>query len=150
VKVLGQAPVTVVGVIVAATPVTRNVEGLGCAGLTVVVADLKTVPAELVALKVYTVDVEGDIAMDPEALTRPMPWSILTELAPVTFHDKFDVPPALIADGLLLKVPITEGWAAGACIVTQLGMRISSVSSDKERNTNFFNEITSKILLLAT
>jgi hypothetical protein len=87
--------------------------GWGDAELTVVVAELVTVPVELVALKVYTVDVAGDIAMEPEALTRPIPWSILTELAPDTFHDRFDVPPGLIVDGLLLKVPITEGWAAG-------------------------------------
>jgi hypothetical protein len=88
--------------------------GWGDAELTVVVAELVTVPVELVALRVYTVDVAGDITMDPEALTRPIPWSILTELAPVTSHDRFVVSPALIADGLLLKVPITEGWAAGA------------------------------------
>jgi len=56
------------------------------------------------------VDEAGSIVILPEALTRPIPWSILTELAPVTFHDRFDVPPGLIADGLLLKVPIT-----GAC-----------------------------------
>jgi hypothetical protein len=50
--------------------------------------------------------------MVPVEFTRPMPWSILTELAPVTFHTRVDVPPGLIADGLLLKVPITEGCAA--------------------------------------
>jgi hypothetical protein len=42
-----------------------------------------------------------------------MPWSILTEFAPVTFHERFDVPPGLIADGLLLKFAITEGVPAG-------------------------------------
>ena len=42
-----------------------------------------------------------------------MPWSILTELAPVTFHDRFDVPPGLIEDGLLLNIPIMEGVPAG-------------------------------------
>jgi len=32
---------------------------------------------------------------------------MLTELAPVTFQDSVDVSPVLIADGLLVKVPIT-------------------------------------------
>jgi hypothetical protein len=52
--------------------------------------------------------------MVPAALTIPIPLSILTELAPVTFHDKIDVPPELIVDGLLLKVPITKGCPSGA------------------------------------
>jgi hypothetical protein len=55
----------------------------------------------------------GVICLIPVALTRPMPWSILTELAPVTFHNRVDVPPELIVDGLLLKVPITEGCPTG-------------------------------------
>ena len=54
-------------------------------------------------------DAVGDTILVPAASTRPIPWSILTELAPVTFHNRVDVPPELIADGLLLKVSITEG-----------------------------------------
>lgn len=41
---------------------------------------------------------------------------MLTELAPVTFHIRVEVPPALIVDGLLLKVPITEGTPDGGVI----------------------------------
>ncbi|MCX6007069.1 MAG: hypothetical protein NTZ34_07400 [Chloroflexi bacterium] len=88
----------------------------GATALTVVTAELVTVPEELVALMVYTVDVAGDIALDPAALTTPIPWSILTVLAPVTSHTRFDVPPGLIVDGLLLKVPITEDVPDGGVV----------------------------------
>ena len=121
----------------------------GDAELTVVNADLVTVPTELVALMVYAVDVAGDTTIVPAPLTWPMPWSILTELAPVTFHNRVDVPPALIADGVLLNSMITGvvptggiGFGAGAGNVKQPGTRISS-SSDKERKTNLFNVVTS-------
>ena len=75
---------------------------------------------------------------------------MLTELAPVTFHNSVDVLPALIVDGLLLKVPITEGVATGgvgfaavAGNLKQPGMRISS-SSDREIKINPFNLFASK------
>lgn len=90
--------------------------GDGDTGLTVVTAELVTVPEELVALMVYTVDVAGDITLLPTALTTPIPLSILTVLAPVTSHTRFDVPPALIVDGLLLKVPITEDVPDGGVV----------------------------------
>jgi hypothetical protein len=85
----------------------------GDAELTIVTAELVTVPEELVALIVYTVDVAGDTSLVPATSTRPIPWSILTESAPVTFHNKVDVPPELIVDGLLLKFPITDGCTTG-------------------------------------
>jgi len=106
-------------------PVTNNVPllvigdgtvaGMTCVGLilTAVTTELVTVPAELVALIVYTVDVAGDIALDPWALTSPIPWSMLTELAPVTFQTRFDVSPGLIVDGPLVKVPITGAVPGG-------------------------------------
>jgi len=112
---LGQGPVKVDGEVLAITLVTENGIGAGGGGaeLTVVVADLVTVPAELVALIVYTVDVAGDTILVPATSTRPIPWSILTDVAPVTFHNRVDVPPGLIVDGVLLKSPITEGCPAG-------------------------------------
>ena len=114
---MGQAPVKVDGSVLAIILVTEN--GIGAGGsaeLTIVVADLVTVPAELVALIVYTVDEAGDTTLVPATSTWPIPWSILTELAPVTFHNRVDVPPELIVDGLLLKVPITEGVPIGGVI----------------------------------
>jgi hypothetical protein len=59
------------------------------------------------------VDVAGEITLIPTALTIPIPWSILTELAPVTFHNKIVVPPVLMVDGLLLNTPITGRVPAG-------------------------------------
>jgi hypothetical protein len=44
--------------------------------------------------------------MVPAAATIPIYWSILTELAPVTFHDRVDVPSVL---RLLLNWVITAG-----------------------------------------
>ena len=120
--------------------------------MTVVTADLVTVPAELVALMVYTVDIAGDTTLVPATSTRPIPWSMLTELAPVTFHNKVDVLPGLIVDGLLLKVPITEGVPTGRVVADgkQPGMRISTNNSDRERQTNLFNVCTSKNMLPVT
>jgi hypothetical protein len=103
VKVLGQAPVKVDGSVFAVTLVTENgIAGVG-AEFTIITADLVTVPIELVALMVYTVDVAGDTTLVPAASTRPIPWSILTDVAPVTFHNRVDVPPESIVDGLLLN-----------------------------------------------
>jgi hypothetical protein len=117
------------------------------------------------------VDAAGDTILVPATLTRPMPWSMLTELAPVTFHNRVEVPPELIADGLLLNSWITEGCPAGeplpefgSNIITegvpnggagfvdwtgnekQPGMRRSS-SSDTEIITDLFNVDTSKNIL---
>ncbi len=78
-----------------------------------VVVGLVTVPAALVALIVYTVDIVGDTTLVPATSTMPIPWSILTELAPVTFHDRVDVSPELIAGGVLLKATITGGIRTG-------------------------------------
>jgi hypothetical protein len=38
---------------------------------------------------------------------------MLAESAPVTFHDRFDVPAELIIDGLLLNSMITGGVPTG-------------------------------------
>jgi hypothetical protein len=100
------------------------------------------VPAELVALIVYTVDVVGDTTLVPATLTCPIPWSILTDVAPVTAQNKIDVSPASIVNGLLLNSMITGGVPAGGAVI-QPGMRISSSSSDRERKTNLFNVVTS-------
>ena len=101
VKVLGQAPLNADGEVLATILVIAKGIGVGGSGteLTVVIAVLVTVPAELVAVMVYTVDAAGDTNLMPVASTRPIPWSILTELAPVTFHNRVDVPPELIVDG---------------------------------------------------
>ena len=73
----------------------------------------------------------------------------------MTFHNKVDVPPALMVDGLLLNAMITGGVPAGVIgfgdgdtNVKQPGMKMSNSSSDKERKVNFCNVVTSKILLL--
>jgi hypothetical protein len=112
---LGQGPLKVDGSVLAVTLVTEN--GIGAGGgrteLTVVNDDLVTVPEALVALMVYTVDIVGDTILVPATSTRPIPWSIFTELAPVTFHNRVVVPPELIADGLLLNSLMTEGCDTG-------------------------------------
>jgi hypothetical protein len=152
VKVLGQAPVKVDGSVLAITLVTVNGTGVvgGSVELTVAIVDLVTVPVELVALMVYTVDVAGDTTLVPATATCPIPWSILTDVAPVTFHNRVDVPPESIVDGLLLNSWITGGVPDGGIvsgdwtgIVIQPWMRISRSTSGKERKTNLFNVCTS-------
>jgi hypothetical protein len=150
VKVLGQAPVKLDGEVLAITLVTANGIGKGSgAELTVVTADLVMVPAELVALIVNTVDVVGDTTLVPATLTCPIPWSILTDVAPVTAQNKIDVSPASIVDGLLLNSMITGGVPTDGT-VKQPGMRNSNNNSDRERKTNLFNVVTSKNMLPAT
>ena len=70
-KVLGQGPVKVDGEVLAITLVTANGIGSGGrgAGMTVITADLLTIPAELVALIVKTVDVAGDTILVPATST---------------------------------------------------------------------------------
>ena len=123
---------------------------VGGAETVIIADDLIAVPVELVAVMVYTVDLAGDTTLVPAISTRPMPWSILTNIAPVTFHTRVDVPPGLIVDGVLLNSPITEGcptggtgFGDGAGTVIQLGMRISNSNSDRETKTNLFNVVTS-------
>ena len=141
----GQAPVD--DSVLAVTLVTENAIGDGGgAELTVVTADSVTVPAELVALMVYTVDVAGDTTLVPATSTCPIPWSILTDVAPVTFHNKVDVPPELIADGLLLKATITGGvtcGGGGGGAIAQPALRTSNDNGSK-RKPNLFNLFTSK------
>jgi hypothetical protein len=147
------------GSVLAMIPITANEVGTGSGGdaeLTIVTVDLVTVPAELVALIVYTVDAAGDNTLVPATATCPIPWSILTDVAPVTFHNRVDVPPESIVDGVLLNSLITEGFptgetrsGAGDVNVLQPCVKISTSNSDRERKTNLFNVITSKNILPA-
>jgi hypothetical protein len=91
------------------------------------------------------VDATGDSTFTPAVLTWPIPWSILTELAPVTSQNKIDFPPALIVDGLLLNSLITGAVVgdAGAGTVIQPGMRTSNNNSDSESKNDLFNVYTS-------
>jgi hypothetical protein len=41
---------------------------------------------------------------------------MLTDVAPVTFHNKVDVPPAFIVAGLLLNAMITGGVPTGGIV----------------------------------
>jgi hypothetical protein len=43
--------------------------------------------------------VDGDIDLLPATATVPMPWSICTVVAPVTFQIRVADSPAIIADG---------------------------------------------------
>ena len=72
----------------------------------------------------------------------------------MTFHNKVDVPPALMVDGLLLNAMITGGVPAGVIgfgdwdtNVIQPGTRMSNSRSENESKVIFFNVVTSKILL---
>jgi hypothetical protein len=57
-----------------------------------------------VAVRVYVLVAEGDTNCVPDAGTTPIPWSIETEVAPSTFHDNVDDPPAKIFLGLAEKL----------------------------------------------
>ena len=61
-------------------------------------------------------DLAGDTSLVPATSTWPIPWSIVTNVAPVTFHNSVDVPPALIVDGLLLNTTITGDGPTGGVV----------------------------------
>ena len=90
--------------------------------------------------------------MIPATLTWPIPWSMLTDVAPVTFHNRVDVPPALMVAGLLLNTTMAGGVPAGGVVVTyrQPGMRINNANTDKERIMSFFKIVTSNNLSSTT
>jgi hypothetical protein len=118
--------------------------------VTTITTDAVTEPALLLAVIVYVVDVFGDTSLVPATSTRPMPWFILTDVAPVTFHNRVDVPSELIADGLLLNAMITGGVPAGVVGVVgwvgnvkQPGITISNNNSAKEKIPNFLILCTS-------
>ncbi|MBN1374832.1 MAG: hypothetical protein JXA01_01615 [Dehalococcoidia bacterium] len=87
-------------------------------GLTTTVVDAVDIPLELTAFMLNEVDLEGDTTRLPETSTWPMPWFILTEVAPLTFHCSVDVPPALMTAGLPLNTIIIGAvsvcWVDGA------------------------------------
>jgi len=49
----------------------------------------------------------------PDAGTLPPPGDSVTEVAPVTFHDRVELPPALMLVGLAVKALITGGVTGG-------------------------------------
>jgi hypothetical protein len=60
-------------------------------------------PAELVAVKVYTVVEPGITTLLPVRATLPIPWSILTVVAPETLQLSIDDSPAVMVGGLAPK-----------------------------------------------
>jgi len=52
------------------------------------------VPSDPVAISVYVVVLPGDTTMAPDDETSPLPWSMLTFVAPVTFQTSFADSPA--------------------------------------------------------
>ena len=52
------------------------------------------VPFDLVAISVYVVVLTGDTTIAPDDEISPMPWSMLTFVAPVTFQTSFADSPA--------------------------------------------------------
>ena len=144
------------GEVLAITLVTANGIGSGGGGaeMTEVTTDLEMLPSALVALRVKTVDAAGDTTLVPATSTWPIPGSILTDVAPVTFHKRVDVPPALMVDGLLLNAMITGGVPTGVTglgdgdtNVIQPGMKMSNSSNNRERKVTFFNVVTSNYML---
>jgi hypothetical protein len=68
-------------------------------------------PAGLFAVSMYVVVDPGETVWLPEAGTAPIPGSILTESAPVTFQVRLEVCPGLIKAGAALKLVTTAGVA---------------------------------------
>jgi hypothetical protein len=80
--------------------------------MTVTVTVELAVPELPWAVSVYVVLSEGVIVALPATETRPIPLSIETEFAPVTFHSRVEDCPAVISDGAAVNEVIT-GVPAG-------------------------------------
>jgi hypothetical protein len=57
-------------------------------------------PAVLKAVKVYTLVAPGITTLVPVKATLPIPWSILTVVAPVTFQLRVEDSPGAMVAGL--------------------------------------------------
>jgi hypothetical protein len=80
--------------------------------LTVTVTVELAVPELPWAVSVYVVLSEGVIVALPATETVPIPLSMETEFAPVTFHSRVEDSPAVISDGAAVNDVIT-GVPAG-------------------------------------
>lgn len=56
---------------------------------------------------------EGDTDCVPDKGTEPIPWSIVTEVAPVTFQCSVEVPPKVILFGVAEKLKIAGAPEGG-------------------------------------
>ena len=66
-------------------------------------------PAALIAVKVYMVVATGVTTLVPVKATLPTPWSMLTEVAPVTLQLSVEDSPAAMDGGLALNELTTVG-----------------------------------------
>jgi len=94
----------------------KPVAGGGIAPVTTTCVVAVVVPAAPEAVKVYTVVVVGETALDPVKATLPMPWSIVTVVALVTVQLRVDVCPPEMLAGLALN-DWTTGCRPGSVIV---------------------------------
>jgi hypothetical protein len=67
------------------------------------VTDLEILPVSPEAVNVYVVVEAGVTVIDPAGLAVPTPGSIVTELAPVTFHTMVVDCPEVITRGFASK-----------------------------------------------
>jgi hypothetical protein len=113
------------------TPNTRNIFFLchlpvvlggdaGCA--TMSDTFLMALPASLAAVSLYVVGAVGDTLRVPDTGTVPIPWSIKTDVAFVTFHDRTAVAPGAIEAG------DTENTITGNLVLSGAGMVICEAS----------------------
>ena len=82
--------------IVSGKVLKRAITG-GLFTLTVIVLLVLWLP--LLAVRVYVVVLVGNITLLPDKATAPIPWSMVTEFAPVTVHCNVVEAPAVIVDG---------------------------------------------------
>ena len=89
--------------------------GAGWVEVTVTAAIAVVLPTEFVAVSVYVV-VAGGLTAVLDPVTVPIPWSIDTDVAPVTLHARVDEPPGAMLEGVALNDAIT-GAAGGGGLV---------------------------------
>ncbi len=81
------------------------------AAVTVITAVFVELPRLLPAVSVYVVVVVGDTDFVPVLDTVPIFWSMDTDVAPFMAHERVELPPEVIDDGLDVKLVISGGPA---------------------------------------
>jgi hypothetical protein len=98
-------------------------------------------PAALVAVRVYTVVALGITALLPVKATLPIPWSMLTVLAPETLQLSVEDSPAEMLSGLASKELIAGCWPEVLIVTGPLAKSqpaVNTITISRTKGINFF------------
>jgi hypothetical protein len=81
----------------------------------------------------------GITALLPVKATLPIPWSILTVVAPDTFQVSVEDPPAEMLGGLASKEFMTGGWPEVVTVIGPPGKQPAvNITASRSKGISFF------------